>query len=121
MSDGNLLRFLTIYDDIYKTYLWGITLNMYVALMSASESIYDVINMVAICLYMNYSYFHQNQLKTSHYNLFYKENISNESDITHDRRIKWIGQRILLYPVVRPFVHTLDNTFFLLKPRYPGS
>ena len=42
--------FLTIYDDQYKTYLWGIciTLNLFVALSSASESIYDVINMAAI-------------------------------------------------------------------------
>ena len=42
--------FLTIYDDLYKTYLWGIciTLNLFVALTSASESIYDVINMAAI-------------------------------------------------------------------------
>ena len=42
--------FLTIYDDLYKTYLWGIciTLNLFVALTSASESIYDVINMASI-------------------------------------------------------------------------
>ena len=42
--------FLTIYDDLYKIYLWGIciTLNLFVALTSASESIYDVINMAAI-------------------------------------------------------------------------
>ena len=42
--------FLTIYDDLYKTYLWGtcITLNLFVALTAASESIYDVINMAAI-------------------------------------------------------------------------
>ena len=42
--------FLTIYNDLYKTYLWGIcvTLNLFVALTSASESIYDVINMAAI-------------------------------------------------------------------------
>ena len=42
--------FLTIYDDLYKTYLWGtcITLNLFVALTSALESIYDVINMAAI-------------------------------------------------------------------------
>ena len=42
--------FLTIYDDPYKTYLWGtcITLNLFVALTAASESIYDVINMAAI-------------------------------------------------------------------------
>ena len=41
--------FLTIYDDLYKTYLWGtcITLNLFVALTAASESIYDVINMAA--------------------------------------------------------------------------
>ena len=51
MSNGNLVRsFLTIYDDLYKTYLWSIciTLNLFVALTSASESIYDVINMAAI-------------------------------------------------------------------------
>ena len=42
--------FLTIYDDLYKTYLWGICikLNLFVALPSASESIYNVINMAAI-------------------------------------------------------------------------
>ena len=42
--------FLTIYDDLYKTYLWDtyITLNLFVALTAASESIYDVINMAAI-------------------------------------------------------------------------
>ena len=42
--------FLMIYDDLYKTYLWGtcITLNLFVALTAASESIYDVINMAAI-------------------------------------------------------------------------
>ena len=42
--------FLTIYDDLYKTYLWGtcITLNLFVALTAATESIYDVINMAAI-------------------------------------------------------------------------
>ena len=42
--------FLTIYDDLYKTYLWGIciTLNLFVALTSASGSISDVINMAAI-------------------------------------------------------------------------
>ena len=42
--------FLTIYDDLYKTYLWDIciTLNLFVALTDASESIYDVINMAAI-------------------------------------------------------------------------
>ena len=42
--------FLTIYDDLYKTYLWGICirLNLFVALASASVSIYDVINMAAI-------------------------------------------------------------------------
>ena len=42
--------FLTIYDDLYKTYLWGIcvTLNLFVALTPASESINDVINMAAI-------------------------------------------------------------------------
>ena len=42
--------FLTIHDDLYKTYLWGtsITLNLFVALTAASESIYDVINMMAI-------------------------------------------------------------------------
>ena len=41
---------LTIYDDLYKTYLWGtcITLNLFVALTAASESNYDVINMAAI-------------------------------------------------------------------------
>ena len=40
---------LTIYDDLHKTYLWGIctTLNLFVALTAASESIYDVINMAA--------------------------------------------------------------------------
>ena len=69
--------FLTIYDDLYKTYLWGtcITLNLFVALTAASESIYDVINVAAILLYMNYSYIHQNQLKTSHYCLFCEENV----------------------------------------------
>ena len=42
--------FLTIYDDLYKTYLSGIciTLNLFVALTAASESIYDVIKMAAI-------------------------------------------------------------------------
>ena len=42
--------FLTIYDNLYKTYLCGtcITLNLFVALTAASESIYDVINMAAI-------------------------------------------------------------------------
>ena len=67
--------FLTIYDDLYKTYLWGtcITLNLFVALTAASESIYDVINMAAIWLYVNYSYSHQNQLKTSHYCSFAKK------------------------------------------------
>ena len=41
---------LTIYDDLYKTYLWGtcITLNLFVALTPASESIYDVINIASI-------------------------------------------------------------------------
>ena len=74
--------FLTIYDDLYKTYLWGIciTLNLFVALTSA---IYDVINMAAICQYMNYSYFHQNQLKTSHYYLFCKENTVNSTMENH--------------------------------------
>ena len=34
---GIACEFLTIYDDLYKTYLWGIciTLNMFVALTSA--------------------------------------------------------------------------------------
>ena len=69
--------FLTIYDDLYKTDLWGIciTLNLFIALTSARESIYDVIKMAAIFLYMNYLYFHQNKLKTSHFNLLCTENV----------------------------------------------
>ena len=76
--------------------------------------------MAAICLYMNYSYFHQNQLKTSHYNLFCKENVLNESDYTHDRRIVDGSTDIALSgrPSVRAY---LGYTFFILKPRYTGS
>ena len=34
MSNGNLVRFLTNYDDQYKTYIWGISLSELVSVKS---------------------------------------------------------------------------------------
>ena len=48
--ESRAIFLLTIYDDLCKSYLWGIciTFNLFVALTDAPESIYDVINMAAI-------------------------------------------------------------------------
>ena len=99
--------FLTIYDDLYKTCHWDIciTLNLFVAITAASESIYDVINMAAIWLYMNYSYFRQNQLKTSHYCFiaFFAKRMYEMHLIIHaiDELSRWVKGCCFIWSYVR--------------------
>ena len=108
---------LTIYDDLYKTYLWGICiiLNLFVALTAAPESIYDIINMAAICLYMNYSYFHQNQLKHRIIAYFAKEMYEMHL-IKHtiDELSRWVKG----YSFIRSYLRSCIRwTYvFLLRP-----
>ena len=70
--------------------------------------------MAAICLYMNYLYFHQNQLKTSHYYFYFAKKMYEMHLIIHtiDELSRWIKGYCFIRSCVRSCIRWTYVFFF---------